>query len=247
MEETLKTGKLAPKPHPRTLYLANFLRGPAIPPAPPKKAWEYDPEILRAGWGMYGNDVKGDCTLASKAHIIMAVTANAGSLVIPDPAEIIGIYDRLSPNDTGLAMTDVYDYWLKNPIAGQKILGWVQIDHTNREHFEACVALFGACDVGVQLPNSAQQQFEEGQPWDVVPDDGGIDSGHDIPYLGYGSEDETCITWAKRQPCGIPWFQKYADEAYGVILESWFDTAGIAPSGFDKDALWNALQALKSQ
>jgi hypothetical protein len=243
----MKLGKLAPKPHPKTLSLASFFKDevPAVPPPPPKRAWEY--AIPDDAWGMYGNDVRGDCTLASKAHIIMAVTANAGSLVIPDPAEIIGIYDQLTGGvDTGLAMTDVYDHWLTNPIAGQKILGWVQIDHTKRKHFEACVALFGACDVGVQLPNSAQQQFEEGQPWDVVPDDGGLDGGHDIPYLGYGSEGETCITWAKRQPCGIPWFQKYADEAYGVILESWFDTTGTAPSGFDKDALWNALRALEA-
>lgn len=244
----MKLGKLPPKHHPKTLSLASFLKseGPASITPPKKRAWEY--VIPDSQWGMYGNDVKGDCTLASKAHIIMAVTANAGSLVVPDPAEIIGIYDRLTGGfDTGLAMTDVYDYWLANPIAGQKILGWMKIDHANREHFEVCVALFGACDVGVQLPSSAQQQFEQRRPWDVVPDDGGIDGGHDIPYLGYGSLGETCITWAARQPCGIPWLQKYADEAYGVILESWFDTAGTAPSGLDRDALWNALQALKSE
>lgn len=184
----------------------------------------------------------------------MAVTANAGSLVVPDPAEIMGIYENLSgynpatgANDTGLAMTDVYDYWLKTPIAGQKILGWLQIDQSNRAHFEQSVNLFGACDVGVNLVQSDIDQFNSNQPWDVEsalppPSIG----GHDIPFLGYGSEGESCISWGRRQPCGIPWFQQRADEGYSVILESWFDTAGKSPVGFDRDALWNALQALKT-
>ena len=248
-----KFGKLAPKEHPKTLRFSLFLTGEPIPPPPSKRAWEYDPKILAAGWGMYSNDVCGCCTCAAKGHVIMAVTANAGALVIPDPAEILSIYERLSgynpttgANDTGLAMTDVFNYWLENPIAGQKLLGWVQIDVKNRAHFEQCVNLFGACDVGVQFPQSAESQFANNQPWDIVDPDGGSLGGHDVPYLGYGREGESCITWGRREPCSIPWFERYADEGYGLIMENWFDTAGLSPSGFDKDALWKALQALKA-
>ena len=245
-------GKLPPKAHRNTLLFSSFLTGP-IPDPPAKRAWEWNPKILEHGWGMYANDVCGDCTCASKAHIIMAATANVGEMVVPSEGEITALYSRLSgydpnthANDSGLALTDVYDDWLKNPISGLKLLGWVQIDQSDRTHFEQCVNLFGACDTGVQLPQSAVDQFSSGAAWDIVENDGGILGGHCVPYLGYGSEGQSCITWGRRQPCGIPWFQKYCDEGYGLIFEGWFDTAGKAPSGFDRDALWNALQALKS-
>lgn len=250
-----KLGKLAPKAHPNTLLFGSFWHSGLEPVAPPpvKRAWEYDPKILAAGWGMYANDSCSCCTCAAKAHVIMAATANVGNLVVPEPAEIMALYQSLSgynpatgQNDTGLAMTDVFDHWFKNPIAGQKLLGWVKIDVKNRTHFEQCINLFGTCDVGVQFPQSAEDQFANNQPWDIVGRDGGILGGHDVPYLGYGSEGETCITWGRRQQCGIPWFQTYADEGYGLIMEGWFDTAGKTPSGFDSDALWKALQALKA-
>ena len=52
---------------------------------------------------------------------------------------------------------------------------------------------------------------------------------------------------AKRQATGIPWFQRYADEGYGIIWDDWFDTStGIAPNHFDRDQLWEDLQALKA-
>jgi hypothetical protein len=239
-----KLGKLAPKKHKLTLRFEDF-RTPVDPNIPPpKRAWEY--VIADDKWGMYGNNVKGDCTLAAKAHIIMCITANAGALVVPDPAEIVGIYDQLSPDDTGLAMTDVYDYWLKNPIAGQKLAGWVQIDQTNDQHFDECVNLFGACDTGIQLPQSAIDEFNAGQNWEFVNPTGGIAGGHDVPYLGFGRLGKTCITWSRRQPCGNAFVQNFCDEAYAPFLESWFDTAGAAPNGFNRDALWNALQALKA-
>lgn len=247
----MKLGKLPPKFHPKTLLLSKYLRDTPVPPPPTKRAWEY--VIPADGWGMFGNDTRGDCTCAAKAHILMAVTANNGHMVTPTLDQVIEMYSAVSgydpvtgANDNGAAMTDVNDYLLKNGLAGRKILGWVQINQSNREHFEQCVNLFGACDTGVQLPNSAMEQFNAGKPWDVVSDDGGIDGGHDVPYLGFGSQGETCITWAKEQPTGIPWFAKYVDEGYGIIWDDWFDTTGVAPNHFNKDALWADLQALKN-
>ena len=244
-----KPDKLPPKPHRNTLLFSKYL-GDVLPPPSLKRAWEY--VVPDGKWGMFGNDVYGDCTCASKAHILMAVTANVGSIVIPTDQQVLEMYSAVSgfnpttgANDDGAAMTDVNAYLLTHGLAGRKALGWVQIDHANRTHFEQCVELFGACDVGVNLPTSAMDQFNAGEPWDVVADDGGIDGGHDIPYLGYGRDGQTCITWAKRQPTGLPWFAKYADEGYGIIWDDWFDTTNVAPNHFNKDQLWADLQALK--
>jgi hypothetical protein len=245
-----KLGKLAPKPHPKTLLLSKYLRGGVLPPPSPLRAWEYvKPPI---SWGMFGNDSIGDCTCAAKAHILMCVSANTGTLIVPTVDEVVAMYSAISGydpvtgnNDNGCAMTDVMDYLLKNGLHGRKILGWVQIDQANRTHFEQCVELFGACDVGFSVPQSAVDQFDSGQPWDIVDPDGGIVGGHDVPYLGYGRQGETCITWAKRQPTGIPFFAKYVDEGYGIIWEDWFDVNKFAPNHFNQDQLWADLQALK--
>jgi hypothetical protein len=255
-----KLGKLPPKHNPKTLRFAKYLGDTILPAVQPKKAWEY--VIPDEVWAqtMLGNDTVGDCTCAALGHILMAVSANTDRLIIPTTEQTLELYsavtgydpsktqpDGTNPTDNGAAITDVLAYVQTNGLFGQKIIGWVQIDQTNRDHFALCVELFGAVDVGVQLPASAMSQFDSGQPWDVTADDGGIEGGHAIPYLGLGREGETCITWARRQPTGIPWFTKYADEAYGLVFEDWFDlTTGLSPSRFNRDALWADAQAIRS-
>jgi hypothetical protein len=250
--------KLPPKPHRFSLPFSRYLGDAAsvLPPPPLKNAWEY--AVPDNQWGMYGNDEIGDCAFADKAHILMAVTANSGSIVVPTLEQVIEMYsavtgydpqqrqpDGSNPTDNGAAMTDVLAYLLNTGLAGRKILGWVQIDQTSRMHFEQCAYLFGACDVGVLLPDTAMSEFDSGRSWNDVSQDG--QDGHAVPYLGYGSLGETCITWSKRQPSSIPWFQKYCDEAYGLIWPEWFDEhTGLSPSHFDKDQLWADLQALKA-
>jgi hypothetical protein len=250
-----KLGKLPPKLNPKTLLFRNYQGTDPLPIPSVKKAWEY--AIADDAWGMFGNDAVGNCTCASKAHILMTVTANAGKIIIPTLADVMSMYsavtgydptktqpDGSNPTDNGAAMTDILNYMLTNGFAGRKILGWVQIDQTNRTHFEQCVELFGASDTGVQLPVSAVTQFNAGQNWDLVSPDGGIDGGHDVPYLGFGRAGETCITWAHRQPGNIGWFTTYCDEAYGIIWDDWFDTNDVAPNHFKKDTLWADLKAL---
>jgi hypothetical protein len=247
-----KLGKLPPKPHLFSLPFDKYL-GTALPPPSPTAAWQ--DAVPDSQWGMYGNDQIGDCTCAAKAHILMAVTANAGQgIVMPSLDEVIAMYSAVSgydprtgANDNGAAMTDVNAYLLQHGLAGRKILGWVKIDHTSRVHFEQCVELFGACDVGVHLPEFAEEQFDHDQPWELSPNNGPIAGGHDVPYFGYHKQDESCVTWGRVQLCSLDWFQQFADEGYGLIWEDWFDThTGLSPSHFDRDQLWEDLQALKA-
>jgi hypothetical protein len=245
----LKLGRLAPKPHLKTLLLSRYLL-PDLPPAPEKVYREY--KVPADTWGMYGNDSIGDCTCASKAHTMMMMTAHTGKMFVPDPADIIAAYSAISgydpatgANDNGCAMTDVLAYWQTTGIAGHKILAWAAVDPSNVDMIHQAIYIFGAVDVGVNLPQSAMDQFQAGQPWDVVADDGGILGGHDVPYYGYGSEGETCVTWAKTQQSGRPWGAKYIEEAYVVITEDWLNQAdGLAPNSLNLDALKQDLKVV---
>jgi hypothetical protein len=248
----MKFGKLAPKHNSKGLLLNKYLAA-SIPPAPEKVYREY--KVPASLWGMLGNDTLGDCTCAAIAHYLMLVTAHTGAMLVPTVEDVVTVYSAVSgydpatgANDNGAAITDVLEYWRTTGIAGHKILAWAALDQTNLAELRQAIWLFGGIDIGVQLPNVAVNQFNAGQPWEVVTDDGGLDGGHSVPNFGYGSEGTNCITWAQRQGMSWDWFQKYCDEAYTVITPEWFQQATQkTPSGFDLAALQADLLALKAQ
>jgi hypothetical protein len=148
-------------------------------------------------------------------------------------------------NDNGAAITDALNYLVTTGLAGHKINGWAAIDNTNILNVKQGVYLFGSVNIGVQLPNSAMDQTQAGQSWDVVADDGGIDGGHCIPIMGYGADGCTCITWGALQQMSWDWFLKYCDEAYAEISLDWLNANGLAPNSLNMAALQADLAALK--
>jgi hypothetical protein len=248
---TYKMGRLPREEHPNTLRLERFLKEDAPLPDPAKVYWEY--KLPLDDLGMFKNDEVGCCTMASKAHIIMNHTAHTGTMFRPTDEQIIEAYSgltgydpRTGANDTGASMVSSLEYWRTTGIAGHKILGWLQFDVTNYVHFDQVIYLFAAADCGVNVPQSALDQFAAALPWSTVKRDGGIVGGHDVPFWGYGSVGRKCCTWARNQGATHGWIYAYLDEGYGVISEDWFDvTSGLAPNRFNKDALWAAVKALQ--
>jgi hypothetical protein len=247
-----KLGKLAPKEHPKTLKFSMFLKANAPPPPPAKVFREY--RVPMDAWEFYANDKIGDCTCAAVAHQLMLTTAHTGRMVVPELADVIEMYSAISGydpntgyNDNGAAITDALDYWQTHGLAGHKILAWAQIDHKNLKHRNQGVYIFGAVNLGVQLPASAQRQFSENRTWDVVKRSP-ILGGHCIIEPGYGRKGRNYVTWGKGDQKGTnAWDKKYTDEAYLVIDQSWLNEAsGLAPNSMDLDALTAALKALRA-
>jgi hypothetical protein len=251
-------GKRPPKLNSRTLKLSKYLKSATPLPAPPaKNFWEYK-SIAPNAWGMDANDTVGDCTCACIGHMVMMWTAHAGKLVIPTAEECLAVYSAVTgynPNDPstdqGAAITDVLNY-LQNTgitVGGvvHKILAWAKIDQTNQQEVEQANYIFGGLDIGFNVPQSALDQNQAGEDWDVVADDGGIQGGHSVPVFGYGSEGATCVTWGALQGMSWAFFQKYCDEAYAIITEDWLSQAeSLTPSGFDLAALQADLTALRA-
>jgi len=253
----LMLGRKPKKFSPKTLTATRWLSN--VPP-PPGRIWR-EWKVPANAWGAYGNLTIGDCTLASKAHTMMMMTAHTGTMFIPEEADIIAAYSAISgydpnatpdangnnPTDTGCAMTDVLNYWQTTGIAGHKILAWAAVNWMNPVQLAQSLYIFGCVDVGVNLPNSAMDQTNAGKAWDVVPDDGGIAGGHDVPIYGEGSLGNSCVTWGARQEITNAWVQKYIEEAYVVITEDWLNhVSGLAPNMLDLDALNADLAALRA-
>ena len=238
-----KTGKLAPRHNDRTLPFHKYVTG--VLPSPAERVFrEY--KTPDAAKQMYGNDQYGDCVWAMSANALILTTCHTGSVVIPTLQDVLGAYSAVTGfnpgppvvNDNGTAITDALDYLRTTGIAGHKILGWAQIDHTNLLHRELATDLFGCTLVGVQLPNSAQEQFANGQPWEVTSDLS-IDGGHAILHPGYGYAGDDYVTWAKwDQKASAEWSKTFVDEEYIIITQDWINQATQkTPGGLDLAAL----------
>lgn len=71
MPITLKLGKLPKLEDKRTLRLSKYME---VPKAPPVVSWHDFKPV--SDWGMCGNDIYGNCVIATAAHIIDCAKAN---------------------------------------------------------------------------------------------------------------------------------------------------------------------------
>lgn len=225
-----KLGKLGA----RTLYgvgsLGDYAQGKL--PTPPASV-----AVPNVTWPMSGNDQYGDCTIAGVVHAAQAFAADVGATyqVPVDPAVVQEYMELTGGVDSGLAELDVLHQWASPGILGSQIDAYAPVTVSNLIELHQAIWLFGGCYVGVQLPQSAPQQFESGQPWTVEPGDS-IEGGHCIFFAGYSPEYLYAITWGAVQPVTAAWWQTYGEEAWCVMPHQ-FDISAKTPTGIDVASL----------
>lgn len=231
----------------KILQLKDYLS--SVPPAPSKCYFEY--KVPKPLWGMFSNDTIGDCTCACIAHMIMCATAHTGTMFAPGVADVVSAYSAITgyvpgneSTDNGAAIPDVLNYWQNIGISGHKITAWAQIDVSNLEQVKQAIWLFGGVDIGIDVYDSMERQFDAHQPWDNAS--GENLGGHSVPVFGYGTDGCTCVTWAELQQMGWPMFSKICSEVYAVITPDWINQlSGKTYSGFDLAQLNVDLDAMK--
>lgn len=237
-----RLGRLPHDPNRDTLKLTPRLLG-TVPPNPAVVDWLSKVQ----SWPMYGNDRYGDCVWAMIGHLIQAwTTYGQGKTVTVDEAallegysDVTGFDPRDPSTDQGTVIADALSYWHKTGIAGHKILAYAQVDHTNRQELDSALNLFGGLCLGINFPRSAMDQFNNGQIWDVVVNDGGIEGGHAVHHGYYqtATVDERVVTWGAVQDMTDRWWAKYVEEAWVVITEEWLSATGLSPEGLDLHGL----------
>lgn len=246
----MKLGRLPKKVHPKTLRLSRYLSASLLPAPHARVFREYKtPDEAKQ---FFGNDQHGDCVWAMMANQGILASCHAGSVIIPTRDQVLEAYAAVTgfdpatgANDNGTVVTDALAYMQSTGLAGRKILGWAQIDHTNLVHRQIGCDLFGCTLVGVNFPSSAQNQFDSGAPFELDPA-AFIEGGHAILRPGYGSLGDDYVTWAKwDQKASAAWSYAYVDEEYVVIDQVWLDYLnGRNIPGFDVNSLWADLKAL---
>jgi hypothetical protein len=203
-------------------------------------------------WGILGNDQYGDCVPADDGHYLMLRTANTGTIVIPTEAQVLALYSAetgfnpADPNtDQGTDETSDCEFMVSTGFLGHKADATTALDPTNLNNIKWCIQLFGGIKFGVNLPQSAMDQFDAGKPWGVVEKDGGIIGGHDVLGVKYDGTFFYVVTWGRLQIVDPAWILKYVEEAHALLFADWIAQNGTAPSGLDLQALISDLSQIE--
>lgn len=227
----LKLGAVLKKDN-RTINLGAFLQKDEIS-AP--VSWDFDARRKPFPMHMWGNDAYGDCEIAARCNMLLRLerveTKHTPHLTDQD---CIDLYKQMtgceSPgdnNDTGLTTVDNLNQWRS---------GWkpTDIDHTYSvaaygyvNHRDLSLVrlasyLFHGVIVGAALPVTVQQQFENGEPWDVVENAGweaepGSWGGHALYTKAYDADHIKLMTWKTEVLVTNAWWDTYVEESYAVV------------------------------
>lgn len=227
-----RPGKLPAQPARPQLRLCPVL---AELPAPPAAAdWQSD----TIAWPMYGNDTIGDCTCAGVGHMVNQLTFyGSGTEQSPTEQHVVAMYSAITgynpddPNsDTGAYCQDVLGYWRKTGLEGHKVVAYASLDVHNLTEVKQAVAQFGTVYVGLNFPDSAMTQFNEGKPWDVVKG-AKIEGGHCVIVGAYGGGKFGLVTWGAEAEMTEAFWKKYVDEAWVVLDPDGLNRAGAYFAG----------------
>jgi hypothetical protein len=235
-----KLGRLPYEPDPRTLRLASFRTGAAAG-VPVERRWDRGIE----DWGLAGNDRYGNCVVATAAHMLLGWRWNASEdrRAVSD-AEVVKLSWQMGALN-GYTIIDRLKWWRKKTMWGNRLWMFAGIDPAKDAEVREAVDVFGAADVGVNLPRA----WQVSEVWDVGSGRGyepGSWGGHSVTIEGYDSEFLYLVTWGEIVAMTYAAMHRYVDEAYGVIDPSWLARQGTTPSGYDLAAMHAALAVATS-
>lgn len=237
----LKLGRLKPPADEKTVKLSPHLNAAAVPASA-----DFYSGITYLG--MMLNDSLGDCTCAGDGHIVEQQTAlgDKQELKVPD-SEVLKAYEHSgykpgNPNtDQGWTVQAALDYLRTDGMRGQnmvtgaittwKIAAYGELNVKDHNEVKQAVYEFGCLSIGFDVPESAMQQFQEGQPWTVV-NGSPIEGGHCVIVVGYDADYVYVVTWGAVQKMAWAFWDTYVDQAFAVISKDWQSNSGLDLTAF---------------
>jgi hypothetical protein len=195
----MKFGRKPPKNAP-ALMLADILTG-AVPEHPLSE--DYLAKLQN--WQMLGNDRYGDCVAVTWANMRRLVTGVLTPVeCYPTLDQVIMLYKTQNPSfptqDDGMEIQTCLEYLLHDGGPdGIKMVAFAKVNMSNLEEVKAALAIFGCLWIGTFVQQANMTQFNQGQPWDHVPNSP-IVGGHSVlggGYLGAATNDIRFITWSR--------------------------------------------------
>jgi hypothetical protein len=251
-----KMGKQDPERLLATVSIGDYLTTAKTWPAVKPRGWEY--AVPASKMDCLGNDMIGLCVVAAMMHHAQAETANTSNPLTPtrqltiETYTAITGYDPKNPDtDQGTTYAAALSYWKKHGIPMldakgheviTKIIGWASLDLSSIVQQRYACDLFGGTVLGIQCPQSAE---EDTTNW-TIHSKSPILGGHAVNMVGQGSVGCHLGSWGMWIPTQWSFARKYADENYAVVSSTWVDSqTSKSPSGLDLNGLLAAMKGLK--
>lgn len=247
-----KLGKRVAR-HAIALAFSDVFDASKLPVPPPV----FGHESIGRQWGMLGNDEYGDCVFAGAAHETMVFAREGGNNtigfstfdVLQDYAAVTGFDPRNPDSDQGTDMQAAASYRRKTGVRDgvgvrHKIDAYLALQVGNWDQLMIAMYLFGAAGIGVQLPDSAEKQFDAHMPWTVVKG-AQIEGGHYISGVGRNSHTEALVvTWGRLQAMSRDFYERFNDEGCAYVSLEILNAKGLSPEGYDQAGLRKYLASL---
>lgn len=168
----LKLGGKPPRIDKRTIKMTTLLRPELLPPLP--DAYDLDAVLGVKDSFVFANDKLGDCVIAGRGHwTLRAESLEQKQQIAITDKEVTDEYFKESGGaDSGLVMLDSLNKWRQDgwDIGGKTytIDAFASIDCKNHDEWKYCIYLLSGVYLALALPITAQSQFSQGQPWDIV-------------------------------------------------------------------------------
>lgn len=242
------------------LMLADYLDHAVLPVVPTN----FGHDRLVSSYPMLANDSIGDCVIAGGLHETQLWCAESGHTVpvsdwcaIQNYSAITGYdptqtaADGSNPTDQGTDVQDAAKWRIRTGLldakgAAHKIAAYAFVNPRDIRELRTAVYLFGAVGLGLDFPQSAMEQFDEGHLWTVVPGSPS-EGGHYVPVLGWRNGNAIGVTWGKEQLIMPQFIQHRADEAICYLSTEMLNGQHKTPEGVDMTALRADLAALEAR
>lgn len=255
-----KLGKKPATPDPRDIRFRAVAATQL--PSPPAR---FGHGNLYRDWFMLGNGPDdtvargfqgcGCCVFSGGDHETMLTNKLAGKQVtffgintIRDYSAVTGYVLGDDTTDQGTDVRTALKFRAKTGLQDaqhnrHKIGAYVSINAKDWTELRQAVYVFSAVGIGLEFPNTAMEQFDAGDPWDVVPG-AKIEGGHYVPVVGAsGKNTVSVITWGKRQTMTRDFYETYNDEAWAIVFPEELRN-GKTERGMDLSQLQAALGSL---
>lgn len=250
-----RLGKLPARPGAIKFAFSQFFDVSKLPRPPAS----FGHQALVQQWFGLGNDKFGCCVWAGAAHEHMMWSLMGGEPrsrftikdVLSDYTAVTGFDPSKPDTDQGTDMQVAASYRRTTGILDatgvrHKIDAYVSVRAEDTTMLATATYFSGACGIGIEFPDSADDQFEKGVPWDVVPG-ASVVGGHYVPCVGRAPNGNfLVVTWGKVQEMTPAFYEKYNDETVAYLcLEIVSKKTELSPEGFDAAKLQEYLGALK--
>ena len=191
---------------------------------------------IPSGWGGCG-----DCTEVGKRNALATFNFDeyGQSVAVPTGNDVVSQYCTTMgctpaqlasyPNtyDQGEDETNTLTTWAQTEEYGVKLAFTAPVNVKNKADIQNGIFLGGGLYIGIQLPESAEQQFPNEWTWQP---NSPIAGGHCVWLTGYTSTYVALVTWAQLIWCTWDFLMNTIDEAHVLVLPQAV-AAGKSPTG----------------